>query len=74
VGVTYEPYASFIYRVRWDDSAANWSRLAEQSDGRPIVEWAEVRIKATWQQLDVEDQAAVEHHRRRSYGRNPIDL
>lgn len=74
VGVTYEPYASFIYQVRWDDSAANWSRLAEQSAGRPIVEWAVARIKSTWQQLDLEDQVAVKHHRRRSYGRNPIDL
>lgn len=73
VGVPYEPYASFVYQVSWDEPETSWSRLAEQDDGRPVVAWAEGRIKATWQQLGSEDRAAVEHHRARSYGRNPID-
>jgi hypothetical protein len=73
VGVPYEPYASFIYQVAWQDSAANWSKLAERDDGKAVVEWAEAQIKATWQQLEPADRAAIEHHRQRSFGRNPID-
>jgi hypothetical protein len=72
-GVPYEPYASFIYLVPWYRSAADWLMLAEQDHGRSVVEWAESRIRATWQQLGSADQAAIEHHRQRSYGRNPID-
>jgi hypothetical protein len=73
VGVPYEPYASFIYEVPWDDSAESWLKLAEQDDGKAAVKLAEARIKATWWQLGPEDLAAVEHHRQRSYGRNPVD-
>jgi hypothetical protein len=51
----------------------NWSRLAEQDDGSAVIEWAEGHIKATWQQLGLEDRVAIEHHRLRSFGRNPID-
>jgi hypothetical protein len=47
--------------------------LAEQNDGKAVVELAEARVKATWQQLGSQDLAAVERHRRRSYGRNPVD-
>jgi hypothetical protein len=73
VAVPYEPYASFVYQVPWDASETDWSRLAEQNDGRAVVGWAEGRAKATWRQLGPEDLAAVERHRQRSYGRNPID-
>jgi hypothetical protein len=47
--------------------------MAEQDEGKGIVEWAEARIAATWQQLEPADRDAIEHHRRRSFGRNPID-
>lgn len=73
VGVPYEPYASFVYEVPWNDSAENWLKLAERDDGKAVVELVEARIKATWRQLGPEDLAAVEHHRQRSYGRNPVD-
>jgi hypothetical protein len=73
VGVPYEPYASFLYQVLWNGSETDWSKQVEQDDGRAVVERAEGHIKATWRQLGPEDQAAIEHHRLRSYGRNPID-
>jgi hypothetical protein len=73
VGIPYEPYASFIYQVPWDRSEADWSRLAKQDGGRAVVDFADARIGATWRQLGPEDQAAIEHHRQRSFGRNPID-
>lgn len=74
VAVPYEPYASFIYQIAWNDSAADWSWLAEQDDGNTMIKWAEAQIKATWQQLSPADQAAIEHHRLRSAGRNPVDM
>jgi hypothetical protein len=73
VGVPYEPYASSDYQVPWDDSETDWSRLAEQNDGRAVAEWAEGQIKATWRQLGPEDRAAIAHQGLRSHGRNPID-
>jgi hypothetical protein len=73
VGVPYEPYASLLYQVPWNDSAENWLQLAEQNEGKAIVGLVEARVKATWRQLGPEDLAAVEHHRQRSYGRNPVD-
>lgn len=48
-------------------------KLAERDDGKAVVELVEARVKATWRQLGPEDLAAVEHHRQRSYGRNPVD-
>jgi hypothetical protein len=73
VGIPYEPYASFIYQVAWSDRADNWSALVERDEGKGVVDWAEAQIKATWQQLESADRAAIEQHRRRSFGRNPID-
>jgi hypothetical protein len=73
VGIPYEPYASFIYEVPWNDSAENWLKLAEHDDGKAVMKLVEARVKSTWQQLGPEDLAAVEYHRQRSYGRNPVD-
>jgi hypothetical protein len=69
----YEPYASFVHLVSWPHSKAQWSPIAQMEDGKVISSWCDSEIKLAFPNLDEADRAAIEDHRRRSYGRAPID-
>ena len=69
----YEPYASFRYLVYWPFSLDDFSTVADLKDGETISAWCSASILEAWTHMGAEDIAAVDHHRQRSYGRNPID-
>ena len=69
----YEPYASFSYLVAWSDSQEAWKRIHGLDEGKTLLAWHAYAIAAYWRSLPKEEQEEVEAHRKRSYGRNPID-
>ncbi|MCK5269207.1 MAG: hypothetical protein KAJ46_00425 [Sedimentisphaerales bacterium] len=73
VGVPYEPYAVFVYFVRWEKTVADWQELHDADDGEQISEWHTKQLLALEPTLSEEDKKAVEWHRQRSYGRTPFD-
>jgi hypothetical protein len=36
-------------------------------------DWADYPVAAAWNSMSEQDRADVEHHRRRSFGRSPVD-
>ncbi len=68
-----EPYASFLYFVRWPYSAEFWLGLVKKDDGILVSRWCTFQIQLAWPSMEEKDREAIEHHRRRSFGRNPID-
>ena len=73
VSAPYEPYASFVYLVRWPHSKNQWSSVADLEQGKIISSWCDSEIRLAFAHMDKADIAAMEEHRRRSYGRAPID-
>lgn len=69
----YEPYAAFEYLVRWTRGASDWRRVHDLDDGRSLLRWHATEIRGNWLTLPDEERGAVEAHRRRSSGHNPID-
>lgn len=69
----YEPYAAFEYVVRWPGSPADWRLAHDLDEGRALLRWHATAIRNGWLALPDEERAAVEAHRRRSSGHNPID-
>jgi hypothetical protein len=73
VSAPYEPYASFVYEIGWPYSRLEFTTISALQDGRVISSWCDTKIRQAWSGMDSSDLAAVEVHRRRSFGRNPID-
>ena len=69
----YEPYAAFQYIVRWTRSAMDWRQAHDLDDGRTLLRWHATAIRTRWQSLPDPEYEAVDAHRRRSMGHNPID-
>ena len=69
----YEPYLSFSYRVRWPWSAATWKQAHDRDNGETLRHWHITEIRRLWQKLDPAGKQAVENHRQRAGGHNPID-
>jgi len=71
----YEPYASFIYLVRWNYTVADWNYLNSIDNSELLIEWHKQEIKMHWTKLSSEDQLLIEKHRQRAYHQyDPIDL
>jgi hypothetical protein len=71
--VPYEPYGAFPYLARWHFSEADWTALHSRDDGKTVCEWNAAMVRAYWSTLPADELSNVEFHRKRSYGRNPID-
>lgn len=71
--VPHEPYGAFWYAVPWQYSPKDWRRLHDLDDGKTLHKWHVARVQELAAFLDSADQSTVAHHRRRSYGRNPVD-
>jgi len=69
----YEPYAAFEYVVRWTHSPADWRRVHDLDDGRMLLRWHATEIRMDWRMLPDDERRAVDAHRKRSGGHNPID-
>src|SRR5688572_25246692 len=69
----YEPHASFPYLVLWPHDSATWHRVSERDAGLSLGRWHASMVRQHWQSLPTAELDQVEAHRRRSYGRNPID-
>jgi len=73
VQAPYEPYASFIYSIRWPYSRDFWCHIGQNGGQTVIAKWCDYKIRQAWPTMSKEERLAVENHRHRSYGRNPID-
>lgn len=73
VEAVYEPYASFRCLIRWQRSADQWAQNAKLESGMVMSQWCGYEIRRAWKQMSDDDRAAVQHHRHRSVGRNPVD-
>lgn len=69
----YEPYASFIYAIYWPYSKEFWHKVMQIEDGLLMSRWSDFKIRAAWPTMSAQDREAVDFHRSRSFGRNPID-
>lgn len=72
VGVPYEPYASFTYYVLWPKSEEAFENEAGIGGGRDLHAWHKDQLKQSKSTLTEADWNAIEHHRNRSYGRDPF--
>jgi hypothetical protein len=73
MAIPYEPYASFVYLSLWTHSSGEWLTINALDDGVTLCRWGDAQVRAAWVGMTDEDKAAVETHRQRSFGRNPID-
>jgi hypothetical protein len=73
MAVPHEPYAAFVYLSLWKYSTDDWSPLYALDEGLTLTQWADGQVKAAWNSMSERDHADIEHHRKRSFGRNPID-
>lgn len=71
VGVPYEPYASFIYYVPWDKSIEQWETEIALQDGSNLHAWHKEQLIKSKNTLSEKDLESIQHHRERSYGRDP---
>ena len=71
--VPHEPYASFVYLSLWPCSVDEWLSVATFDEGLTLCRWGDARVKAAWPSMNETDRVAIEAHRKRSLGRNPID-
>ena len=39
-----------------------------------MTHWSDEQIRTAWSDMSAEDRADIEHHRRRSFGRTPLDV
>ncbi len=69
----YEPYAAYEYIVRWTHGPSGWRQAHDLDDGRTLLRWHATAIRRGWLALPDEEREAVEAHRQRSAGHNPID-
>ena len=69
----YEPYASFPYLVAWPRDEESWKQTHDSDCGRTLLSWHAHAIAAAWHSVPPDERDAVEAHRKRSYGHNPID-
>jgi len=72
-GSPYEPYASFEYLVLWPADRGAWVQAHAVDDGQLLLRWHGWMIHQHWRALSGDDLAAVEQHRRRAPGNNPVD-
>lgn len=71
----YEPYASFVYLVRWNYTVTDWNYLNSIDNSELLIEWHKQEIKMHWTKLSSEDKSLIEKHRQRAYHQyDPIDL
>ena len=73
VQAPYEPFASFIYLIAWPHSRRFFHRVVGLEHGSVIAHWCDYKIRTAWPTMSDQDRLAVQNHRNRSYGRNPID-
>ena len=64
---------SFIYLSLWPYSIDEWLSIAAIDDGLTLCRWGDAQVRAAWTNMNETDKAAVDNHRSRSFGRNPID-
>jgi hypothetical protein len=69
----YEPFASFPYLVAWPHDITSWRSIHDSDDGRSLLSWHAYEIGRKWDSLPEPERQAVEAHRERSRGQNPID-
>lgn len=73
VQAPYEPYASFIYSISWPYSRDFWCYVGKLEGDTIIANWCSYKIRQAWPTMSEEERLAVLNHRRRSFGRNPLD-
>ncbi len=73
VQAPYEPFASSIYSIIWPHSRAFWSHVGDREGFAVIAKWCDYKIRQAWPTMSERQRLAVENHRHRSFGRNPID-
>lgn len=73
VQAPYEPDASYIYAIAWPYTRQFWHYASRLQDGGVIAKWSDYKILQAWPNMSVQDREAVENHRKRSFGQNPID-
>jgi len=71
--VAYEPYGALAYLARWHFSEAEWAALHGRDDGKTVGDWNGAMVRAYWSTLPADELSEVAAHRKRSYGRNPVD-
>jgi len=70
-GVPYEPHASFMYYVVWQESEDTWREKIEENEGLLLHTWHKIQLKKFEKTLTNSDLRSIEAHRERSYGRDP---
>jgi hypothetical protein len=71
--VPHEPHAAFWYAVWWTRSVSDWQKLHDLDAGQTLHQWHKAKIQELAPSVSAEDSARIEHHRKRSYGRSPVD-
>ncbi len=69
----YEPYAAFIYHVRWRKTPDEWRRIHDLDNGTTMRHWHIAMIRQLFESLDESGKQAVDEHRERAGRHNPID-
>ncbi len=73
LAVPHEPYGAFTYLSRWTSSPADWLAIYALDEGSTLARWGDWQVATAWPRMDESDRADIEHHRGRSFGRNPLD-
>jgi hypothetical protein len=73
VQAPYEPYASFIYAIYWPYTREFWCYVGKLEGSAIIARWCAYKIRQAWPTMSEQDRLAVQNHRHRILGRNPID-
>lgn len=70
-GVPYEPYASFVYYVKWVKSIEQWKFEIDHQGGSNLHAWHKEQLIKYKNTLNDKDMESIQYHRERSYGRDP---
>ena len=69
---SYEPYSAFDYWVLWPLGPEDFPVIADLADGLVVGAWHTAEIRQHASSLPAPDQAALQWHYERSYGRDPV--
>ena len=64
----YEPYASFVYLVKWNNSIEDWQNLHNKDDGKTLCNWMTYEIRRLYKSCIEDIQKSIINHNQRSYG------
>jgi len=60
-----------MYYVEWNKTKEEWESEIETQDGQILHAWHKAQLIKFKNTLNSKDVEAIEHHRNRSYGRDP---